>query len=42
MRDLCEIVLAHGSLFDGERTVLRCNNIQSVAAGEHREMEGHI
>lgn len=30
MRDLCEIILAHGFLFNGERTVVGPHNIQSV------------
>lgn len=33
MRDLCEIILAHRSLFGGEWTVIRRQNVQSVAAG---------
>lgn len=31
--DLCEIILSHGSLLDGERTVVRRHNIERVAAG---------
>lgn len=42
MGDLCEIILAHGSLFDGEWTVVRPHNIQSVTAAEQSETEGHI
>lgn len=35
--DLCEIILAHGSLFDGEWTVVGPHNIQSVTAAKQRE-----
>lgn len=38
--DLCEIVLAHGSLFDGEWTVVGRHDIQSVTVAEQSEMEG--
>ncbi len=40
--NLCEIILAHGSLFDGERTVVRRHDVQSVAAAEKSETEVHI
>lgn len=40
--DLCKIILAHGPLFDGEWTVVRPQNIQSVTAAQQSEMEGHI
>lgn len=42
MGDLCEIILAHGSLFDGEWTVVGRHNIQSVTVAEQSETEGHI
>lgn len=42
MGDLCEIILAHGSLFDGEWTVVGPHNIQSVTAAEQSETKGHI
>lgn len=42
MRDLREIILAHGFLFDGEWAVVRRHDIQSVTAGETEKKEGHI
>lgn len=30
--DLGEIILSHGSLLDGVGTVVRCHNVQGVAA----------
>ena len=36
MGDLCEVVLAHGSLFDGERTVIGRHDVQSVTANGAR------
>lgn len=42
MGDLCEIILAHGSLFDGEWTVVGCHNIQGVTVAEESETAGHI
>lgn len=42
MGDLCEIILAHGSLFDGEWTVVGRHNIQSVTAAKQSETESHI
>lgn len=32
--DLCEVILAHGLLLDGERTVVRRHHVQSIAARE--------
>lgn len=40
--DLCEIILPHGSLFDGEWTVVRAHNVQSVTAAKQSEIKGHI
>lgn len=37
--DLGEIILAHGSLFDGEGPVVRRHNIQGVAAAEQSRAE---
>lgn len=37
VRDLGEIILSHGSLLDGEGTVVRCHNVEGVAVvGEPR------
>lgn len=33
MRDLCEIILTHGFLFDGEGTVIGAHNVESVTEG---------
>lgn len=37
MGDLCEVILAHGLLFDGERTVVGGHHIQSIAAGKRHK-----
>lgn len=38
VRDLGEIILSHGSLLDGEGTVVRCDNVERVAVvGEAKE-----
>lgn len=42
MGDLCEVILAHGSLFDGEWTVVGRHNIQGVTVAEESETEGCI
>lgn len=40
--DLGEVILAHGSLFDGEWAVVGRHDVQSVAANEQNKTEGSL